>query len=152
MTAERVCAELLAEVLTRFGEVRLRAQGSSMLPAVRPGDVLVVRREPLERVQSGDLVLYVRDQRLFAHRVVDVRDGNVLAKGDCLEQPDPPVAAAQVLGRVRALVREEKEILLDTDARRRLGRWLSRLSALGELWWLAARAHTRLTRKLVAAS
>lgn len=36
--------ELVADVARRFGEVRLRLTGASMMPAVRPGDVITAQR------------------------------------------------------------------------------------------------------------
>lgn len=65
--------ELAAEVLRSFGELRFRANGSSMLPAVWPGDMLLVRSQDAAAVVPGDIVLFGRGGRLFAHRVVEVR-------------------------------------------------------------------------------
>jgi len=42
---ETLGCELAAEVLRSSGRLRLRATGTSMLPAVWPGDVLSVCRE-----------------------------------------------------------------------------------------------------------
>lgn len=140
--------DLWAEVLERFGEARVRVQGGSMLPAVRPGDILVVRRAHLEEFRGGDIALVRRGGRLFAHRVVAVerRAGEIqlLTKGDCLGETDPSAAAAEVLGRVRALARGQREIRLDTCAQRLRGRWLSRLSAFQDVWYLSARLLARL--------
>jgi signal peptidase I len=96
--------DLLAEVLSRFGEVRLRVSGTSMLPAIRPGDILVVRRCVFEDVHSGDVVVFRAGQRLFAHRVAGKHAGSetdaLITKGDALSQQDPAVSASNVLGRV----------------------------------------------------
>jgi signal peptidase I len=98
---------LLAEVLDRFGEVRLRATGTSMLPAIRAGDILVVRRCAIEDFVSGDVVLFRSEQRLFAHRVTRKQPGAgaavLITKGDALSRCDPPVDSSQVLGRVTAI-------------------------------------------------
>jgi hypothetical protein len=45
-----------------------------MLPTLWPGDVLEVRRERAAEISPGDLVLFERDGRFIAHRVVEVRD------------------------------------------------------------------------------
>src|SRR2546428_12714309 len=53
--------ELLAEVARKFGEIRLKATGDSMLPSVWPGDLLTVRRQSFSEFQSGEIVLYERE-------------------------------------------------------------------------------------------
>jgi len=70
---ETVGCELAAEVIRSFGKLRLRANGSSMIPAVWPGDILSVHTQDAHEAQPGDIVLFGRDGRLFAHRVVEVR-------------------------------------------------------------------------------
>ena len=65
--------ELVAEVLRSFGQVRLRVNGASMLPTVLPGDILTVCRHDTTEPLPGDIVLFGRDGRLVAHRIVEVR-------------------------------------------------------------------------------
>ena len=68
-----VGCELAAEVLRSSGELRLRVNGSSMLPAVWPGDLLLVSSREATEAQPGDIVLFKRKGGLVAHRVVEVR-------------------------------------------------------------------------------
>ena len=70
---DKVGCELAAEVLRSSGKLRLRANGASMLPAVWPGDILHVRRQGVAEALPGDIVLFGREGRLVAHRVVEVR-------------------------------------------------------------------------------
>jgi signal peptidase len=96
-------------VLNRFGQVRLRVSGTSMLPAIRPGDILVVHRCTIEEVNSCDVVLFGAGERLFVHRVIrkHVSSGAavLITKGDALRSHDPAVSSSQVLGRVAAVER-----------------------------------------------
>ena len=62
--------ELFLEVLRTFGSARLRVTGTSMLPSIWPGDILEVRRPGEVKIASGELVLFERGGRFFAHRVV----------------------------------------------------------------------------------
>jgi len=107
-------AALVAEVLEQFGAARVRAFGSSMLPTVWAGDELVVRRQATEAVRRGDLVLFRRDGRLFAHRVVGACGTALVTKGDALAEPDPPLATTEVLGRVQEINRDGRRIRLDS--------------------------------------
>jgi hypothetical protein len=105
LAAEDTLEGLAAEVLSRFGEIRLRVTGSSMLPSVQPGDILTIRRCVMSAVECGAIVLFTRGGRLFAHRVVARRLTHLVTRGDALAWQDPPVFEDQLLGRVAALTR-----------------------------------------------
>jgi len=92
--------DLASEVLQRFGQLRLRVTGASMLPAVWPGDVVTIHRSRFSEVSRGDLVLFFRDRRFFVHRVLEVSGHSLLTRGDSVLGPDPPVSPDELLGRV----------------------------------------------------
>ena len=100
---------LFADVLRQFGEARLRAIGGSMFPAIRPRDTLTVRRCGIDEIERGDVVLVREDDRLYAHRVVDLPIVNgvrhVVTRGDAHWHDDPARPAAALLGRVVAVER-----------------------------------------------
>ena len=116
-TAESAKGELLAETIRLHGRGRLRVQGTSMLPSLWPGDLIeVARRSPAE-IEAGAIILYARDQRLFAHRVLkkEAREDDYLlvARGDRLSRPDPPVWSEELLARGLT-----KSVNRDRDLRR----------------------------------
>ena len=101
---------LIADVLRRFGNARLRVAGASMLPAIRPRDVLFVERRAIQQIQIGDIVLFALDDRLFAHRVVrrDVDEAGaptLVTRGDTHRDEDLPIASNQLLGQVLTVTR-----------------------------------------------
>ncbi len=100
---------LFLEVLRSFGAARLAVTGTSMLPAIWPCDVLEVRRQGLEEVRRGDVVLFRRDGLLVAHRVVETFDregGNLLVtRGDRQRATDSPISIDELLGRVTNVLR-----------------------------------------------
>jgi signal peptidase len=103
--------ELAAEVVRRFGTLRLRVTGSSMLPAIRPNDILLVRRCRLQDADPGDVILFMRQRRLFAHRVIGLSGGAVLVtQGDSIAQPDPCVTPGELLGKVIQVTRHDKSV------------------------------------------
>jgi hypothetical protein len=118
---EGVVAKLAAEALRRSGEVRVVGLGSSMLPAIFPGDTLIVRRATVWSARRGEIVLCFRQGRFCAHRLVDKRAEkgggiSLITRGDALGKNDPPVAEDELLGRVTAVIREGKR----TELRGRL--------------------------------
>ena len=102
--------ELAGEVLTSSGRLRLRVTGWSMLPAIFPGDTLVIEPASSESVGKGDIVLFRREGRLFAHRVSGksgtASDFQIVTQGDGMADPDPPVSSSQLLGKVSFVVRD----------------------------------------------
>jgi len=128
-----VKCELAAEVARAFGEVRVEATGSSMLPAVRPGDRLVVRRRDFSEVQAGQIVVYYRGGGLVAHRVVgrsgsagstDSAGDQLLTRGDSLQQDDSPVQASEMVGEVVRIERGGRQVSPEQTMRRRVGAWV----------------------------
>jgi hypothetical protein len=80
-----------------------------MLPAILPGDTLVVESASRDSVNRGDIVLFGRDRRLFAHRVVArPHSSQILTRGDSMARPDPPVSADEILGKVSYIIRDGK--------------------------------------------
>jgi phage repressor protein C with HTH and peptisase S24 domain len=102
--------ELAAEVVRSFGELRLRVTGSSMLPAIRPDDLLLIRHCRVEQAGPGDVVLYIRHRRLFAHRVISRSGARLVTQGDGIAEPDLPLTANELLGKVIRVMRRGKSI------------------------------------------
>ncbi len=96
---------LLADVLRRGGRlrqaVRLCVYGESMLPALWPGDVVEIASCSLEEVRPGEIVLALRDGRLFLHRFIARRTPhNFQLRGDSMSASDPPYPSDALLGRL----------------------------------------------------
>ncbi len=102
--------DLAAEALESFGELSLRVTGSSMLPTIWPGDVLLIRRGGFRTALVGDVVLFKRHRRLFAHRVVSRTANHLVTQGDGIDARDGPVAASELLGRVHGVVRRGRSV------------------------------------------
>jgi signal peptidase I len=102
---ESAKCELAAEIAHQFGEIRLRIAGCSMLPALRPGDIVVVSRPGLAGLKPGHILQVVLNGRLVCHRLIR-REGDLfVTQGDAAPHPDPPITEDQVLGRVTSVLR-----------------------------------------------
>jgi len=105
-SAER--SALVADALRRsdrFGSnagsnVRLRVHGESMLPALWPGDVVEIAGCSLADIRPGEIVLALRDGRLFLHRFVATRPDGFLLRGDSMPGTDPQFATEMLVGRL----------------------------------------------------
>lgn len=97
--------ELVTEVARRFGEVRFRATGVSMMPVIWPGDILTIRNCGMEEVQPGQIVLYRREKELIAHRVISIHGNLLTTRGDSINHDDLPVRESEIVGRVVSITR-----------------------------------------------
>ena len=148
--ANRLGCELAGEVVRTFGRVRVRVTGTSMIPAVWPGDVLVVERRAVERIERGEIAVAERDGRLLAHRVIGARAdvggarltaGATLAThGDSLLAADEPLRAEELLGTVISIERGAGA----RRPRRKLGIGARILAAVARRSSMAARVFVRL--------
>jgi len=127
----RAIGELQLASLEAGHLIRIRVQGTSMLPSLWPGDVLTVLPLTSAMPAPGDIALTCNAGRILAHRVIDrrVQDGAVtlITRGDALTDTDP--VAATVLGTVT----ERNGRPLDLLARRPT-RLLSLILRLGDRW------------------
>jgi signal peptidase I len=134
-----VASELAATSLRQHGKLRLRVTGSSMLPTICPQDILLIRRCQLEAAVEGDIVLFTRDRRLFAHRVTARRGAALVTQGDGIGRADAPVDAAEFLGKVMRIVRSSSS----KRPRPRLTVAARAAAALFRRSWLAGRVFTQ---------
>jgi signal peptidase I len=105
-----VTCALARELVRNLGFVQLPATGTSMVPAIHPGDLLWVRRVDPGEISAGDIVVYARQERLIVHRVVSIRASSsrepyLITRGDRLVQDDARVLWSELLGLVTSLER-----------------------------------------------
>jgi signal peptidase I len=102
--------------------VRFRAEGFSMYPAIRDGELITVAPVSAAPIARGDVLLFRTAARLLAHRVVRVatggRDGVLQLRGDAKASCDTPIDAGDVIGRVVAVHRDGRAIPLSGRAAR----------------------------------
>lgn len=124
--------KLVGELLSVGNRVRFRANGKSMHPTIKDGEMVTV--EPVEPsdVRQGDIILYRNHQSLVAHRVVAIAGargkGSALCpppsafrphslfflRGDALPSYDNPVETSQILGKVVSVERDGRSIELNS--------------------------------------
>jgi len=131
--AER--SALAADALRRGGRLRLQVRGESMLPSVWPGDTVEIIECRLEDIRPGEIVLALREDRLFLHRFLGRRgEDRFLMRGDAMPDPDPVFSASALQGKLVVVARTGQTVALPVPLR-----WWSQ--ALGVLFchWDSAR-------------
>lgn len=97
---------LLRQRLSAGGQARLRVQGSSMLPLLRPGDTVCIAPCCPEHVRPGEIIIFQRGNTLITHRVLACSAHSLQTRGDSCRFSDAPIQAADILGRVVAIERD----------------------------------------------
>jgi hypothetical protein len=117
---DRVACEIVAEVLRSGRKVMMRLDGTSMIPAIWPRDMVEIVPCGPGDAHEGLIAVFIRQGRLIAHRIVRVERREALqfvTRGDAIAHDDPPIDACQLLGYVSAVVRDERREPVSTSPR-----------------------------------
>jgi hypothetical protein len=75
-----------------------------MLPALWPRDIVEIAPCSMAQVERGEIVLALRDGRLFLHRLISVSASGFLLRGDSMPCADPVFPEEALLGRLVARI------------------------------------------------
>jgi hypothetical protein len=99
--------------------LRLRSRGSSMIPALREGDVVTVIAQ--KRCRIGDIILFRQGDSLVMHRVVAKSASRIITKGDALGRLDEPITSQDIWGFAVSVESHGKTYQLNSLASRFVG-------------------------------
>lgn len=91
---------LAAEVLRDSGRLRLQVHGESMLPTIWPRAIVEIASCSAEDVKWGEVVLAMREGRLFLHRFVGREGGGFALRGDSMPGNDPIFQEDALIGKL----------------------------------------------------
>lgn len=90
----------------------------SMLPLIKPEDEIVVRKDSLNTLKCGDIVVFEKYRELYTHRLLCKRlSGSkitLVTKGDNSFIADDPISEKDLLGKVIRIKRGNKFINLES--------------------------------------
>lgn len=101
----------IEEALKKEGYIITSFEGFSMYPTFLKNDLLVII--PSYTYNLYDVVLYKKDNRYVAHRIIDVKDDFYIIRGDNTIT-DEVVPKECVLARIDSLIRNKEEIKLES--------------------------------------
>lgn len=122
-------AQISAELLGNGITLRFRAQGISMHPLIRDGDILTVEPIQSEVLRVGDVVLFVNHQdRPILHRIVrrhkSTGINRYILQGDRVRYIDGIIPQSEILGKLASLERDGCQIEMDESGMHILG-WMA---------------------------
>ena len=94
-----------------YGDNIMVTTTTSMLPALKPNDMIVVENSSIDQIKEGDIIAFDSHMKMgiIAHRAIEVfeEDGQtkINTKGDNNEKPDPwHVTDNDLIGKVKNII------------------------------------------------
>lgn len=130
-----VLSELLRAVLEKGVPFRFRANGFSMSPFIRDGDVVTVSPLFDATPHLGDVIAVIQPGtgRLIIHRVVGGKGSSYITKGDNIVKEDGLVSIENILGFVTKVERKGERVAVGFGPERILIAILNRRGLLTPL-------------------
>src|SRR5579864_7139215 len=97
--------ELVSSMLRTGGAVKIKALGTSMLPTIWPGDILVIESISHDQLVCGELLAVRVQNEIRVHRLLEKTAPDWITRGDSMPQNDPAISPNDVLGRVSEIRR-----------------------------------------------
>lgn len=112
------------DVIAEQGKLVYTHVGDSMYPTIRKNDLLVI--EAVSRpLKQYDIPLYRRDSgQVVLHRIISTRGGGWTMCGDNRRYKEHGISEKNVIGLLTTIVRDGREIAVDTPRRRLAARLL----------------------------
>jgi phage repressor protein C with HTH and peptisase S24 domain len=132
--------ELFKAILSKKAAVRFKAMGFSMSPFIRDKDVLTIAPSSDDSVIAcGEVTAFIHPLtgKLAVHRVVSVKNGFYVIKGDNTAEADGLIPRKDILGCVIKVERKEKTVFFGIGIEKRLIALLSRKKLLMPLFFPA---------------
>lgn len=135
------------EILTRDGKLVYKTKGRSMEPMLRQNRDLVTIEVPVSRLQKYDVALYKRGTRYVLHRVIEVKEGYYLIRGDNTYSLEH-VPEENVIGVLTAFQRKGKQHDVSEPGYRRYVRFWNAIYPLRAGFARCYRWAARVARRL----
>jgi len=91
--------------LLRLKTLPLKSTGQSMLPILRPNDIVYFKKTPFLKIKVNDLIIFKKKNQLITHRVIYKTKKYLITKGDNNPNSDGKIYPKQILGKVYQIKR-----------------------------------------------
>jgi len=71
----------------------------SMSPTIEIGDMVVVEIDK-SQINVGDIIVFKEQNSIITHRVTEIKDKNIITKGDANNAKDKPIKEEYIIGKV----------------------------------------------------
>lgn len=85
------------EYINMFGYSVFSTETGSMSPTMEKGDIVIIKIG--DEIREKDIITYKKENALITHRIVDINEDTIIAKGDNNNTEDEPINKNQVIGK-----------------------------------------------------
>ena len=71
----------------------------SMKPTINPGDMILVKKTDIDKLEKGDIITFNKDNIVATHRIEEIDGDSIITKGDNNNLEDTPINKSDVIGR-----------------------------------------------------
>ena len=100
--------EKIFKKLLRLKTLPLKLTSQSMLPILRPNDVVYFKKTPFLKIKVNDLIIFKKKNQLITHRVIYKTKKYLITKGDSNLNFDGKIYPKQILGKLYQIRRNEQ--------------------------------------------
>lgn len=87
---------------------QILSSGLSMEPILKDGDILIIKKVPFSKIKINDIVVFKKENKLIAHRVIYKKHSYLITKGDKVLKSDGKIYQKEIFGKVFQVKREKK--------------------------------------------
>ncbi len=98
--------EEIEQLILAGNDVEVRCKGTSMTPFLRDGiDIVVLSPCDKKELKKGEIVLFRYNGKYLLHRIIKVKENELIIQGDGICKNNEKVSQKDVIGLVRTIVR-----------------------------------------------
>ncbi|HXX54055.1 MAG TPA: signal peptidase I [Thermodesulfovibrionales bacterium] len=102
--------DLFQDIINSGLSLRVKATGGSMIPFLKSGEILTIRKASPASLKKGDLLFFRSSNgHCLLHRIIMIKQTQksflIQTKGDGLIEPDEPVPDTRIVGKVHRIER-----------------------------------------------
>lgn len=87
-----------------FGYSIFSTATGSMYPTISEGDIVFVKIG--KDVKLDDIITYKNDKNIITHRIIEIKEDEIIAQGDNNNTPDEPIKKDEIIGKVAYIVKD----------------------------------------------
>ncbi len=86
------------DILNKNKKIKISVHGSSMLPFLRSGDNVIIKRVKENELKVADIVVFKYFDKIVVHRIIKINTDTIICRGDSTINNDEPVGKKNIIG------------------------------------------------------
>lgn len=109
--------QLFENLLDEGYYIQILLGGYSMYPFLKNGDTVIVKKNNIDSLKVGDIIIFKSYNKLIAHRLIAFKRKNkkflIYSKGDNLVWFDKPIIEDKYIGKIITIIKRNKLVSME---------------------------------------